>query len=91
MINKFCQIIYGIICLLLVVQIGLSSWRSTDGDRLSGIQQEINRLNEENSQIQNQIYQLTSLENVFSFANMHNMQPAVVTNLSAITVALNRQ
>ncbi len=91
MINKFYHIIYVAICLLLVVQIGLSSWRSTDGDRLSGIQQEISRLNMENNQIQNQIYQLTALENISLFASVHNMQPAVVTNLSAITVALNRQ
>lgn len=90
MIHKFSTFIYLAICFFLLVQVGLSSWRSTDGDRVSDIQRQIAQLELENNSLKLRIYELTSLENISHYASANHMQPALVSNLSAITVALNR-
>jgi hypothetical protein len=91
MINKLTTITYTVVCLFLLLQVGLSSWRATDGDRLSSIQEEIAAIQLENAQIESSIFELTSLDNISRFALEKSMKPALVTNLSTITVALNWQ
>jgi hypothetical protein len=91
MINKLTTITYSLVCLFLVLQVGLSSWRATDGDRLSSIKADIESIQLENNQIESRIFELTSLDNVSRFALENNMKPALVTNLTTITVALNWQ
>ena len=91
MLTKLINATYATIGLMLLFQVGISGWRSTDGARLSAIQKEISLLSVENDLIREDIYNHTSMNKISEYATASHLQPALVANLSSVTVALNRK
>ncbi len=85
--NKLTLYTYIGIAVLLLLQVYISSIRSSDGDRITDLDSKINRLNSQNRELQAQIYLHTSIASIQDFAQSRHMVPAVIENLGSVTVA----
>ncbi len=80
-------ITYLLAGLLVVLQVFYSSSRATDGDLLSGLNARLDSLTLENERLRAEIFAYTSIENVQKYAQDSQMIPAIVRNLSSVSVA----
>jgi hypothetical protein len=84
--KKFAALMPFMFVIAFALQAFLSCTRSTDGDALSKIQQQTSLISTQNQNLETEILTLTSLDSIQNFATNMSMKPAVVVNLTAITV-----
>jgi Tfp pilus assembly protein PilN len=85
--NKLIRFIYYSLLALLVAQVYFSSWRATDGDQFAKLSAQLDLLSQENSRLQTQILQLTTMENIDQYAQNTHMIPATIRLLGSVSVA----